>query len=107
MRVHPEIVEKFNELVRWHFDAAREGREVWQLREDMRKADAKEQAALLKATCEIKVVVRHSPSCQTVAWFMMPCSCNPTKEIRFLAPEKYKTDKYMFSTFGRPPERLE
>lgn len=89
VRLHPEVREKFHELLRFHFSAFRRGKDVHEVRRDMRARDVAEQAALLKGNCEMDIVVTHEKACQSrVGGFMwsMPCDCTPTREVKFSAP---------------------
>lgn len=87
VRLHPELVERFNELVRYNFDAARtRGKDPHEIKRLMREADLKEQEALLKGPCEIQVKTTHERHCSSNMggmWYAMPCDCSPTKRVVF------------------------
>lgn len=90
MRLHPEVLERFHELLRWHMSATRRGKQPVTVRAEMRAADAAEQAALLKGDCDIETKTVHERSCDSrnggLMW-AMPCDCTPTQEVKFV-PQK-------------------
>lgn len=102
MRVHPEVVEKFNELVRHHFQAYRRGKEAADIRKDMRIRDTKEQAALLTGKCEAEIKLTHQRDCNVVfygPYYNLPCNCQPTKEVIF--KEQKKEDQALRADYLR------
>jgi hypothetical protein len=103
LRVHPEIVDKFNELVRYYFNAVRKGKEAADIRETMRAQDAKEQAAMLTGKCEIETKTTHARNCYSnmgSLLYNLPCDCTPTQEIIFKAKEEKENSFLSFRYYG-------
>lgn len=90
-RVHPEVRERFHELLRFHMAHYRRDKDPWEVRRDMRDADMREQAALLRGPCEMELVLAHSPACASRRmvglWGGMPCDCEPVQSLAFRAVE--------------------
>jgi len=87
IKLHPEVREQFHELLRFHFSPFRKGKDVHQIRQEMRTKDAADQKALLAGNCEIQTVVTHQPSCDSrtggFIW-SLPCDCTPTRAVKFV-----------------------
>lgn len=106
MKLHPEVREKFHELVRFHFSPFRRGKDVHEIRKAMRERDAKDQAALLKGNCEFEIMVTHQRSCDSLSgsvFYSYPCDCTPTKEIKFTDIAAKKIRNAVFQYYGFPP----
>lgn len=96
MRLHPEVLERFHELLRWHMSAARRGKQPVTVRAEMRAADAADQAALLKGDCDIETREVHEKTCDSLrGGFMwsMPCDCMPTQQVNFVLRKPSQSSK--------------
>lgn len=106
MRTHPENRERFHELLRFHMQHYRKGKEPKQVLADMRTKDIKEQSALLSGNCEMEIVVTHAQSCDSrLGGFLYSyrCDCTPTREIKFVKrKKKVKLSDGSFSPLSLP-----
>jgi hypothetical protein len=86
MKVHPEVLNQFNDLVRFNFNPIRKGKEVNQIRQEMRDRDIQEQKALITGKCDIETKLIHEKDCLS-KYPCYPCDCIPKKEIKFIQIE--------------------
>jgi hypothetical protein len=99
MKVHPEVLNQFNELVRFNFNPIRKGKEVNQIRQEMRDRDIVDQKALITGKCNIETKLIHEKDCLS-KYLRYACDCIPKKEIKFIPADSSIDGRNGFIFYG-------